>query len=147
MFCWTGRVRTFQQKFAVAASAAHVSVCFRWGRGFGLLGSIFGNDSALNQPNSVYGIVFYAFQLLLGKTGRSGPTQTLPDTARLMPAHMTVTTAALSHGGRLYVTLTSCFCPSGSDALSRLARGLPGSHDPPDLRRRNDLISGRLTRS
>ncbi|XP_061559387.1 vitamin K epoxide reductase complex subunit 1-like protein 1 isoform X1 [Phycodurus eques] len=37
----------------------------RWGRGFGLLGSIFGNDSALNQPNSVYGIVFYAFQLLL----------------------------------------------------------------------------------
>lgn len=39
----------------------------RWGRGFGLLGSIFGNDSALNQPNSVYGIVFYAFQLLLGK--------------------------------------------------------------------------------
>lgn len=40
---------------------------FRWGRGFGLLGSIFGNDSALNQPNSVYGIAFYAFQLLLGK--------------------------------------------------------------------------------
>lgn len=40
---------------------------FRWGRGFGLLGSIFGNDSALNQPNSVYGILFYAFQLLLGK--------------------------------------------------------------------------------
>lgn len=40
---------------------------FRWGRGFGLLGSIFGNDSALNQPNSVYGIIFYAFQLLLGK--------------------------------------------------------------------------------
>ncbi|CDQ92349.1 unnamed protein product [Oncorhynchus mykiss] len=40
----------------------------RWGRGFGLLGSIFGNDSAMNQPNSVYGIVFYVFQLLLGKT-------------------------------------------------------------------------------
>ncbi|MED6276709.1 Vitamin K epoxide reductase complex subunit 1-like protein 1 [Characodon lateralis] len=39
----------------------------RWGRGFGLLGSIFGNDSVLNQPNSVYGILFYAFQLLLGK--------------------------------------------------------------------------------
>lgn len=68
-----GRVGTFQrvmQEFAVAAFAAHVSVCFRWGRGFGLLGSIFGNDSALNQPNSVYGIVFYAFQLLLGKMGR-----------------------------------------------------------------------------
>uniref|UniRef100_A0A1A8U191 vitamin-K-epoxide reductase (warfarin-sensitive) n=1 Tax=Nothobranchius furzeri TaxID=105023 RepID=A0A1A8U191_NOTFU len=40
----------------------------RWGRGFGLLGSIFGNDSALNQPNSVYGVLFYAFQLLLGMT-------------------------------------------------------------------------------
>ncbi|XDV21626.1 hypothetical protein PO909_026696 [Leuciscus waleckii] len=39
----------------------------RWGRGFGLLGSIFGNDSAVNQPNSVYGIFFYVFQLLLGK--------------------------------------------------------------------------------
>ncbi|MEQ2256733.1 Vitamin K epoxide reductase complex subunit 1-like protein 1 [Ilyodon furcidens] len=39
----------------------------RWGRGFGLLGSIFGNDSVLNQRNSVYGILFYAFQLLLGK--------------------------------------------------------------------------------
>uniref|UniRef100_A0AAY5L0X8 vitamin-K-epoxide reductase (warfarin-sensitive) n=1 Tax=Esox lucius TaxID=8010 RepID=A0AAY5L0X8_ESOLU len=37
----------------------------RWGRGFGLLGSIFGNDSAMNQPNSVYGILFYVFQLLL----------------------------------------------------------------------------------
>lgn len=46
-------------------------LCFylfcRWGRGFGLLGTIFGNDSAVNQPNSVYGILFYIFQLLLGK--------------------------------------------------------------------------------
>ncbi|KAL2095063.1 hypothetical protein ACEWY4_009782 [Coilia grayii] len=40
----------------------------RWGRGFGLLGSIFGNDSAMNQPNSVYGIIFYILQLLLGMT-------------------------------------------------------------------------------
>uniref|UniRef100_A0A672KK41 Uncharacterized protein n=1 Tax=Sinocyclocheilus grahami TaxID=75366 RepID=A0A672KK41_SINGR len=46
-------------------------LCFhlfcRWGRGFGLLGSIFGNDSAVNQSNSVYGILFYILQLLLGK--------------------------------------------------------------------------------
>ncbi|CAB1339884.1 unnamed protein product [Coregonus sp. 'balchen'] len=42
----------------------------RWGRGFGLLGSIFGKDSAMNQPNSVYGIIFYVFQLLLGITVR-----------------------------------------------------------------------------
>ncbi|MBN3308372.1 VKORL protein, partial [Amia calva] len=40
----------------------------RWGRGFGLLGSIFGKNSAMNQPNSVYGLVFYVFQLLLGMT-------------------------------------------------------------------------------
>ncbi len=32
-----------------------------------MLGTIFGNDSAVNQPNSVYGILFYIFQLLLGK--------------------------------------------------------------------------------
>ncbi|KTG02583.1 hypothetical protein cypCar_00024213 [Cyprinus carpio] len=43
----------------------------RWGRGFGLLGTIFGNDSAVNQPNSVYGILFYIFQLLLGKNSIS----------------------------------------------------------------------------
>ncbi|XP_060768925.1 vitamin K epoxide reductase complex subunit 1-like protein 1 [Neoarius graeffei] len=40
----------------------------RWGRGFGLLGSIFGNNSAINQSNSVYGLLFYVFQLLLGLT-------------------------------------------------------------------------------
>ncbi|XP_048872253.1 vitamin K epoxide reductase complex subunit 1-like protein 1 [Brienomyrus brachyistius] len=40
----------------------------RWGRGFGLLGSIFGTNSVLNQPNSVYGLFFYGLQLLLGMT-------------------------------------------------------------------------------
>nr|XP_025035509.1 vitamin K epoxide reductase complex subunit 1-like protein 1 isoform X2 [Pelodiscus sinensis] len=40
----------------------------RWGRGFGLLGSIFGKDSAINQPNSVFGLVFYILQMLLGMT-------------------------------------------------------------------------------
>ncbi|MEE6469749.1 hypothetical protein FKM82_008754 [Ascaphus truei] len=40
----------------------------RWGRGFGLLGSIFGKDSVMNQPNSVFGLVFYLLQLLLGMT-------------------------------------------------------------------------------
>lgn len=46
-------------------------LCSRWGRGFGLLGSIFGNDSAMNQPNSVYGIIFYILQLLLGEYFKS----------------------------------------------------------------------------
>lgn len=41
---------------------------WRWGRGFGLLGSIFGKDGVLNQPNSVFGLIFYILQLLLGMT-------------------------------------------------------------------------------
>ncbi|CAI9590469.1 unnamed protein product [Staurois parvus] len=40
----------------------------RWGRGFGLLGSIFGKDSVMNQPNSVFGLIFYLLQMLLGMT-------------------------------------------------------------------------------
>nr|XP_013811259.1 PREDICTED: vitamin K epoxide reductase complex subunit 1-like protein 1 [Apteryx mantelli mantelli] len=47
---------------------SHVSLFYRWGRGFGLLGSIFGKDSAINQPNSVFGLVFYILQMLLGMT-------------------------------------------------------------------------------
>ncbi|NWT60918.1 VKORL protein, partial [Pycnonotus jocosus] len=49
----------------VRCSAAITS---RWGRGFGLLGSIFGKDSAINQSNSVFGLVFYILQMLLGMT-------------------------------------------------------------------------------
>ncbi|KAF4113925.1 vitamin K epoxide reductase complex subunit 1-like protein 1 [Onychostoma macrolepis] len=63
----------------------------RWGRGFGLLGSIFGNDSAVNQPNSVYGILFYIFQLLLGLT------------ASAMAALILMTTSIASVMGSLYL--------------------------------------------
>lgn len=63
-FHW-GEEELFSPSFF--ADVFYCLVLFRWGQGFGLLGSIFGNDSALNQPNSVYGIAFYAFQLLLGK--------------------------------------------------------------------------------
>ncbi|KAM9500031.1 vitamin K epoxide reductase complex subunit 1-like protein 1 isoform 1-T1 [Salvelinus alpinus] len=63
----------------------------RWGRGFGLLGSIFGNDSAMNQPNSVYGIVFYVFQLLLGIT------------VSAMAALILMATSILSVMGSLYL--------------------------------------------
>ncbi|KAK9412387.1 vitamin K epoxide reductase complex subunit 1-like protein 1 isoform 1-T1 [Vipera latastei] len=44
------------------------AISSRWGRGFGLLGSIFGKDSAINQPNSVFGLIFYILQMLLGMT-------------------------------------------------------------------------------
>lgn len=38
----------------------------RWGRGFGLVQIFVGQDSPLNQPNSVLGILFYSLQLGLG---------------------------------------------------------------------------------
>ncbi|XP_071093348.1 vitamin K epoxide reductase complex subunit 1-like protein 1 [Haliotis cracherodii] len=37
----------------------------RWGRGFGLIDRIVGRESWLNQPNSVFGMAFYAFQVTL----------------------------------------------------------------------------------
>uniref|UniRef100_A0AAY5KRQ4 vitamin-K-epoxide reductase (warfarin-sensitive) n=1 Tax=Esox lucius TaxID=8010 RepID=A0AAY5KRQ4_ESOLU len=40
----------------------------RWGRGFGLLEFFIVKDSALNQPNSVLGIIFYTLQLALAPT-------------------------------------------------------------------------------
>ncbi|KAG7279360.1 hypothetical protein CRUP_001268 [Coryphaenoides rupestris] len=73
---------------SVSCSAVFSS---RWGRGFGLLGSIFGEDSVLNQPNSVYGICFYAFQLLLGMT------------VSAMAALILMTTSILSVMGSLYL--------------------------------------------
>ncbi|XP_053114764.1 vitamin K epoxide reductase complex subunit 1 [Hemicordylus capensis] len=38
----------------------------RWGRGFGLVASLLGRQSAFNQPNSIFGIAFYILQVLLG---------------------------------------------------------------------------------
>ncbi|XP_068162156.1 vitamin K epoxide reductase complex subunit 1 [Antennarius striatus] len=38
----------------------------RWGRGFGLLQFVVAQDSPLNQPNSVLGIIFYSLQMGLG---------------------------------------------------------------------------------
>ncbi|XP_053843503.1 vitamin K epoxide reductase complex subunit 1-like protein 1 [Vidua macroura] len=40
----------------------------RWGRGLGLVDFIFGKDSAINKSNSVFGLVFYTLQMLLGIT-------------------------------------------------------------------------------
>ncbi|KAJ1125626.1 hypothetical protein NDU88_004050 [Pleurodeles waltl] len=44
----------------------------RWGRGFGLLEHIFGRQSVVNQPNSVFGVLFYSLQILLGFSGTAG---------------------------------------------------------------------------
>ncbi|XP_067391376.1 vitamin K epoxide reductase complex subunit 1 [Emydura macquarii macquarii] len=40
----------------------------RWGRGFGLVEDLLGKHSVFNQPNSIFGIVFYTLQTLLGCT-------------------------------------------------------------------------------
>ncbi|XP_019619480.1 PREDICTED: vitamin K epoxide reductase complex subunit 1-like protein 1 [Branchiostoma belcheri] len=42
-----------------------------YGKGFGLLQHIVGEDSILIQPNSVLGIIFYVLQLVLGYVGGS----------------------------------------------------------------------------
>ncbi|XP_066522322.1 vitamin K epoxide reductase complex subunit 1 [Hoplias malabaricus] len=39
----------------------------RWGRGFGLVQLVVAKDSALNQPNSLLGIIFYSLQFGLGQ--------------------------------------------------------------------------------
>ncbi|XP_055347962.1 vitamin K epoxide reductase complex subunit 1-like protein 1 [Paramacrobiotus metropolitanus] len=38
----------------------------RYGMGFGFLGSVFGESHMLNQPNTLYGIMFYALMACLG---------------------------------------------------------------------------------
>uniref|UniRef100_A0A452QZL4 vitamin-K-epoxide reductase (warfarin-sensitive) n=1 Tax=Ursus americanus TaxID=9643 RepID=A0A452QZL4_URSAM len=67
------------------------SLFYRWGRGFGLLGSIFGKDGVLNQPNSVFGLIFYILQLLLGMT------------ASAVAALMLMTSSIVSAVGSLYL--------------------------------------------
>ncbi|KPP69067.1 vitamin K epoxide reductase complex subunit 1-like protein 1-like [Scleropages formosus] len=64
----------------------------RWGRGFGLLGSIFGKNGAMDQPNSVYNLFFYVFQLLLGMT------------VSAMAALILMTTSIVSVMGSLYLS-------------------------------------------
>lgn len=39
----------------------------RYGRGFGLIGQLFGEDHFLNQPNSIFGIIFYCIVIILGE--------------------------------------------------------------------------------
>ncbi|XP_030880188.1 vitamin K epoxide reductase complex subunit 1 isoform X2 [Leptonychotes weddellii] len=41
----------------------------RWGRGFGLVEHVLGQDSILNQSNSIFGCIFYTLQLLLVTVG------------------------------------------------------------------------------
>ncbi|XP_051865921.1 vitamin K epoxide reductase complex subunit 1-like protein 1 [Pristis pectinata] len=69
----------------------------RWGRGFGLLGGILGQDSVFNQPNSVYGLLFYVLQLLLSLT------------ASATAAVVLLLTSLLSLAGSLYLAYVLLF--------------------------------------
>lgn len=46
---------------------------FRWGKGFGIIGPLLGEDHFLNQRNVIYGVAFYCVLMALGnekkKTG------------------------------------------------------------------------------
>ncbi|KAL1132492.1 hypothetical protein AAG570_010447 [Ranatra chinensis] len=49
----------------------------KYGKGFGIVGEIFGNDSVMNQPNSVPGMVFYAICFLLSLNRAATSAKTL----------------------------------------------------------------------
>ncbi|XP_077338395.1 vitamin K epoxide reductase complex subunit 1-like protein 1 isoform X2 [Lithobates pipiens] len=70
----------------------------RWGRGFGLLGSIFGKDSVMNQPNSVFGFIFYLLQMLLVSNESVGPSCNNPEEAAKLPMTSEGKMAALDRG-------------------------------------------------
>lgn len=48
----------------------------RWGKGFGLIGLVIGDDHPLNLPNSIFGIVFYALQIALTFSSSPGLAST-----------------------------------------------------------------------
>lgn len=44
-------------------------ILFRYGRGFGLIEYVVGKHHWLNQPNSIFGMIFYVTQVILGMEG------------------------------------------------------------------------------
>ncbi|XP_069134653.1 vitamin K epoxide reductase complex subunit 1-like protein 1 [Argopecten irradians] len=63
----------------------------RFGRGFGLVQYITGTDSVLNQPNSVFGVLFYVIQVVCASS-------VLP-----MLTNVQVFTAVLANCGSVYL--------------------------------------------
>ena len=45
--------------------------CCRYGTGFGIVGPMLGENSPLNLPNSIYGILFYLLTIILGEKTRN----------------------------------------------------------------------------
>ncbi|KFM57179.1 Vitamin K epoxide reductase complex subunit 1-like protein 1, partial [Stegodyphus mimosarum] len=73
--CYAYHVETTKERddnyTAMCDIAEHVSCTAvftsKYGKGFGLLEHIVGKDSMLNQPNSVYGVIFYIGFMPLGE--------------------------------------------------------------------------------
>ncbi|XP_077996441.1 vitamin K epoxide reductase complex subunit 1-like protein 1 [Glandiceps talaboti] len=63
----------------------------KYGRGFGLVEPLLGKDSALNIPNSIFGLIFYLLQFILGQFVH--PTSSL----------VLVLTSVLSNLGSVYL--------------------------------------------
>jgi len=63
----------------------------KYGRGFGLVELIFGKNNILNQPNSVFGVIFYILQIVLGNT------------ASILAATVQIGTAILANFGSVYL--------------------------------------------
>ncbi|XP_038056217.1 vitamin K epoxide reductase complex subunit 1-like protein 1 [Patiria miniata] len=63
----------------------------KYGRGFGIVGSILGERHILNQPNSIFGILFYILQVVIGQTHTLSATNFL------------IMTSILSNFGSVYL--------------------------------------------
>ncbi|KAK7919666.1 hypothetical protein WMY93_010950 [Mugilogobius chulae] len=76
----------------------------RWGRGFGLVQIFVGQESLLNQPNSVLGIIFYSLQMGLGLSFSQ------------RAAVFLVLASWVSVAGWICILLLVCFLGTESDA-------------------------------
>lgn len=66
MAFWKSPLQTGQGQGTGLPLLTGVLPSTRWGRGFGLVEPVLGEDSILNQSNSIFGCIFYTLQLLLG---------------------------------------------------------------------------------
>lgn len=67
MAFWKSPLQTGQGRGTGLPLLTRVLPSTRWGRGFGLVEHVLGQDSILNQSNSIFGCIFYTLQLLLGE--------------------------------------------------------------------------------
>ncbi|XP_071539939.1 vitamin K epoxide reductase complex subunit 1-like protein 1 [Panulirus ornatus] len=60
--------RDYQAMCDISASISCSKVfTSKYGRGFGILGELLGEDHLLNQPNSIFGMIFYCLVIIMGE--------------------------------------------------------------------------------